>query len=104
MHADVDRLGVQWPTGGHLGDEQAARLAELLKGLPLMYAQHIDIEDNQVFPALKRLLRDAEADRRWERDGWPAGKPRIDNRLLTRAVPLARAAPREHPIRIYWTQ
>lgn len=60
MHAEVDRLGVQWLTGGHWGDEQAARLAELLKGLTRMYAQHIDIEDNQVFPAAKRLLPDAE--------------------------------------------
>ncbi len=89
MHAEVDRLGVQWLTGGQWGGEQAARLAELLKGLTQMYARHIDLEDNQLFPAAKRVLPDAER--------IAAGREmaaRRGNRLLTRAAPIC----------IYWTR
>jgi hemerythrin-like domain-containing protein len=60
MHAEVDRLGKQWLRGDQWGEDQSARLVALLKELSQIYAAHIDIEDNQVFPAAKKLLPDSE--------------------------------------------
>jgi len=60
MHAEVDQLGRQWLAGDQWGNDESARLAVLLKDLSQIYARHIDIEDNQVFPAAKSVLSDSE--------------------------------------------
>ncbi|HEX5474432.1 MAG TPA: hemerythrin domain-containing protein [Vicinamibacterales bacterium] len=58
-HAAVDRLATQWLTNGTLPAAQLAELAEQLEALKKLYAVHIHVEDQELFPAAARVL-DAE--------------------------------------------
>jgi len=55
-HRQVDALGRQWLEGGRLPEESARAMARLLRQLTEMYAHHISLEDNQIFPAAARAL------------------------------------------------
>ena len=59
-HAEVDRLGRVWLSEGSLSDEQTARLRVTLRCLRALYARHIAIEDNTVFPLAGAALRPEE--------------------------------------------
>jgi hemerythrin-like domain-containing protein len=55
-HMEIDELGTRWLENARLSAEGAARLTELLESLAQLYARHIDVEDNSVFPAAGRVL------------------------------------------------
>ncbi|HLJ48341.1 MAG TPA: hemerythrin domain-containing protein [Bryobacteraceae bacterium] len=55
-HDEVDALGRRWLETGHLAESDAARMAALLDTLSALYARHIEIEDQQVFPLAGQAL------------------------------------------------
>jgi len=62
-HAEVDKIGMAWLEGGVIDTDNLTRLRQLLTDLQSLYAHHIDIEDNTLFPAAGRVLsRDSIAD------------------------------------------
>jgi hemerythrin-like domain-containing protein len=56
LHAEVEELGQQCLTTGNLSSTKAAAFGKAIAGLLSMYKQHINIEDNVVFPLATRLL------------------------------------------------
>jgi len=55
-HAAVDELGRRWLATGRLDPVAAAALRAHLAALDAIYAEHIGIEDRDLFPAAARLL------------------------------------------------
>lgn len=55
-HNAVDAIGVQWLDQGVLDNEDALRLRSFLGELRELYVRHLDVEDNQVFPAAASVL------------------------------------------------
>ncbi len=55
-HDEIDRIGRTWLTKSVLPEPEADRLIGLLRDLRELYKDHIDVEDNQVFPLAGRLL------------------------------------------------
>jgi hemerythrin-like domain-containing protein len=55
-HQELDQLGQAWLSQGTLPPEEASRLAGILRQLSELYARHIAVEDQEVFPAAGRLL------------------------------------------------
>jgi len=55
-HAEVDRLGMAWLGAGTIDAGSIARIRQLLTDLQSLYAHHIDIEDNTLFPSAARVL------------------------------------------------
>jgi hemerythrin-like domain-containing protein len=55
-HQIVDSLGRVWLDQGALTSEQAGELNSALERLGVLYARHIAIEDNELFPLAGRML------------------------------------------------
>ena len=55
-HETVDSLGTRWLTDGKLASEQAVELTQALTRLSNLYANHIAIEDTELFPLAAKLL------------------------------------------------
>lgn len=55
-HAEVDDLYTHWISAGTLNDAESARLATAVDELVRMYAGHIRIEEEVVFPRAARAL------------------------------------------------
>jgi hemerythrin-like domain-containing protein len=55
-HAEVDTITRQWLTDNTLPREKAEQLLNLLEELQEVYREHIDLEDNRVFPLAQRVL------------------------------------------------
>ena len=55
-HAEVEQLGTEWLDKGELSTDKVDRLRELLMNLQSLYARHINIEDNILFPSAARIL------------------------------------------------
>lgn len=55
-HREVDVLGQVWLSSGTLPPEDASQLSALLEQLSALYARHIAMEDQEVFPTAARLL------------------------------------------------
>lgn len=55
-HAEVDELYTRWITAGALNDADSARLAAAVDELVRMYAGHIRIEEEIVFPRAAKVL------------------------------------------------
>jgi hemerythrin-like domain-containing protein len=60
LHDEVDRLGELWLSRGQLSSDEADRLVGLTERLAGIYASHIAVEDNAVFPLAQRVLSTAE--------------------------------------------
>ncbi len=60
LHAEVERLGVQYLAKGKLSDAEVAEFRNSVASLASMYKQHIGVEDELVFPLAARMLPDAE--------------------------------------------
>ena len=60
LHAEIDRLGRICLQNGVLSRQDTQHLRENIKELMLIYAEHIRIEDTQVFPAAAKALTEAE--------------------------------------------
>jgi hemerythrin-like domain-containing protein len=56
-HARVDALGRQWLRDGTLRTESVADLDHLLIDLEVMYATHIKLEDDEIFPLARAHLQ-----------------------------------------------
>ncbi len=56
MHRRLDELGRRWLEAGRLDVEERAEFGRLAGELQAMYARHIAVEDEQVFPLAKRVL------------------------------------------------
>jgi hemerythrin-like domain-containing protein len=56
LHEEVDRLGESWLSRGELSSEEAGRLVGLTEQLAGIYASHIAVEDNSIFPLARRVL------------------------------------------------
>jgi iron-sulfur cluster repair protein YtfE (RIC family) len=59
LHGDVYRLGEQCLRQGHLSSREATQFRQAICDLASIYAEHIRIEDNVVFPAAKLALSEA---------------------------------------------
>ncbi len=59
-HHEANDLVRRWLTDGRLDAAAADRLATLLEQLTSLYAAHITVEDNEVFPAAAAALDAAE--------------------------------------------
>ncbi|HEX8710350.1 MAG TPA: hemerythrin domain-containing protein [Terracidiphilus sp.] len=55
-HAEVDELYTRWISAGALNEAESARLATAVDELVRMYAGHIRIEEEVVFPRAARAL------------------------------------------------
>ncbi|MEO8659343.1 MAG: hemerythrin domain-containing protein [Bryobacteraceae bacterium] len=76
-HREVDHLGGQWLRDGVLPPAEAQRLLTVLVELRKLYRQHIETEENEVFPAADGL---SGSDRQ------SIGDEMISRRGLTKAV------------------
>jgi hemerythrin-like domain-containing protein len=56
LHAEVDHLGERWLREGRLGRPQAERMIAAMDELLSMYARHIELEEQVVFPLAARVL------------------------------------------------
>ena len=56
LHATVDEIGARWLADSILVPQERAMLAHALEELGRLYAEHIALEDNQVFPLAGRIL------------------------------------------------
>lgn len=56
LHAEVDDLCTHWLSSGALTEADSARLAAAVEELVRIYAGHIRIEEDVVFPRASRLL------------------------------------------------
>lgn len=56
-HDEVDAIGRQWLQEGSLNTGHAARLKSLLRGLSQLYEHHLHIEDTELFPVARSVLR-----------------------------------------------
>lgn len=59
-HNEVERLGQMWLANGMLLPREAAKLSVQLASLAELYQRHIDLEDNDVFPAAATILSAAD--------------------------------------------
>ena len=55
-HQAVDAQGRRWLERGSLGDVELLEMRQSLKRLAQLYARHIEIEDQQLFPLAGRVL------------------------------------------------
>jgi hemerythrin-like domain-containing protein len=55
-HAEVDELYTRWISAGTLSEAESARLAAAVEELVRMYAGHIRIEEDIVFPRAAKVL------------------------------------------------
>lgn len=60
LHADLERLGVQYLSMGKLSDVEIEKFRTAVTSLAAMYKRHISIEDELVFPLAARMLSGAE--------------------------------------------
>jgi hemerythrin-like domain-containing protein len=60
LHAEVDRLGVQYLSMGNLSSSEVDDFRKAVASLASMYKLHISVEDSLVFPLAARMLSDAE--------------------------------------------
>jgi hemerythrin-like domain-containing protein len=56
MHQEVDHIGRRWLEGAVLSQVDAEQLHRLLVDLRDLYARHIVLEDNELFPLAARVL------------------------------------------------
>lgn len=59
-HHRVDELGSEWLNSGQLSPDNARLLNELLEDLSRTYADHISLEEGEIFPLAATLLDHAE--------------------------------------------
>jgi hemerythrin-like domain-containing protein len=60
LHVEVERLGAQYLSMGNLSDTEVEEFRKAVASLASMYKQHINVEDELVFPLAARLLSDAD--------------------------------------------
>lgn len=56
LHAEADRLGMDWLRDGVLPSGPASRLCEIAGEMTALYAAHIEFEDARLFPMAGRVL------------------------------------------------
>lgn len=56
LHAEVDRIGLEWLREGTLTEPQVRSITAALDELTSIYAAHIRVEEEQVFPLARRVL------------------------------------------------
>jgi hemerythrin-like domain-containing protein len=56
LHEELDLLGKRWLAENGLDAEAAARFREAAQRLEALYAAHIEVEDNELFPRARRVL------------------------------------------------
>jgi hemerythrin-like domain-containing protein len=56
-HALVEQLGRRWLDRGRLDEDQRIRLRAALDELTSVYAAHIQMEENRVFPVASQILK-----------------------------------------------
>ncbi len=59
-HGTVDSLGMRWLAEGRLSAAQAAEIGLALTRLSSLYASHIAIEDQELFPLAAKVLAEEE--------------------------------------------
>ena len=60
QHFEIDAIGSRWLSAGALHSSDHARLRTLVHSLSRFYAHHIEIEEKEVFPTVRRILSAAE--------------------------------------------
>lgn len=60
MHREVDALGREWLSNGHIADAAAAGLTALLTSLSEIYEHHLVVEETEIFAIARAALSDAE--------------------------------------------
>jgi len=59
-HAELDRLGTTWLADGVLTGPERARFSEIATELQRLYASHIELEENRVFPAAAAVISERD--------------------------------------------
>jgi hemerythrin-like domain-containing protein len=60
LHDKVELLGAQYLSTGKLSDDEIAEFRRLVASLSLMYKEHIQAEEELIFPLAARVLSDTE--------------------------------------------
>lgn len=60
QHNEIDDLGRHWLVAGTLGEKERARFKAIVHPLRRFYTHHIAIEEEQVFPAARKILSAGE--------------------------------------------
>ncbi len=60
LHAEVEQVGKKYLTGATLSPDEVAGFRQSVARLAAMYANHIRVEENLVFPLAARLLPAAD--------------------------------------------
>ena len=60
LHEEAAQLYSKWTAAGCLSDGEGTRLLTIAEELQRLYREHIQIEENEVFPVASKLL-DREA-------------------------------------------
>lgn len=59
-HAAIDVIGQRWLDEGTLPADELEKLQEELRSLRAFYAEHIEVEDNHLFPVSEKVLSEEE--------------------------------------------
>ncbi|MDF1799239.1 MAG: hemerythrin domain-containing protein [Planctomycetota bacterium] len=89
-HARVEELVARWLRldAGGLPEAEAAELVSILESLEGIYARHIRVEDEELFPAAQRMLADHELE--------DVGRAMAERRGLSFQGPIARFLGADH--------
>jgi len=60
LHRRVDAIGEEWIRSGRLSESELAKFREASTQLEQLYAEHIRIEETDVFPRAAQVLNEAE--------------------------------------------
>lgn len=63
QHNEIDDLGRRWLFAGNLGIQERARFKAIVHPLHRFYKHHIAIEEEQVFPAARKILSASEQEK-----------------------------------------
>ncbi len=56
LHSTVDRLGLDWMRQGTLDETKAGQLRAALGDLAALYRDHIQVEEEHIFPSARKVL------------------------------------------------
>ena len=60
LHDKVERLGTRYLSTGKLSDDEIAEFRRSVASLALMYKEHIQVEEELIFPLAARVLSETE--------------------------------------------
>ncbi len=56
LHGQVDVIGQQWLESGRITEDELVTFREAVERLAVIYGEHIEVEDRQIFPVAAQVL------------------------------------------------